>query len=120
MNVEEFERLLVQMVSTEQDTLIAKRRAYAGDGDVLRNFREIGAFLGISPELVCLQYLVKHIQSILNAIRKEGNLTYTWWEGMDEGLAQRITDARNYLALLAALLKERANDVDAESGPQDS
>ena len=58
-------------------------------------------------------YLMKHVQSIVLAVKENPDLEFVW-ENPDgtEGLAQRFSDARNYIVLLAGLIE------DQKSGPK--
>ncbi len=112
MNIHEFENLRGEFFSKEEDLLKFKGGEY-GDGiDRLLNFKEIAEFVETTPVEVCLLYLMKHIQSIVLAI-KTGNYSDKWfWRDEDgnEGLKQRISDARNYLILLGACIEEEVKE----------
>lgn len=112
MNQEEFKKLYTDMRVKEQDLLGFKRGEYTqGDEDVLINFKQVAAFMNITPEEVCLTYMMKHIQSITMAVKRNPGIKFEWkTETGEEGLAQRFSDARNYLLLLAALIDEHGED----------
>ena len=112
MRRQEFESLLGGMEEREHALLGYKRGEYASEADVLENFRQNADFLGVTPEFLCLMYAMKHVQSIARAVNDPG-ARLTWEAGGHEGLGQRISDARNYLALLAAIFAERG-DEDAD------
>ena len=109
MNKEKFKKLYTEMRAKEQDLLGVKRHEYTqGDDDVLLNFKQSAAFIGCDPKDVCIAYLMKHVQSVVLAVKKDRDLKFVW-ENPDgtEGLAQRFCDARNYLVLLAGLIEDQ-------------
>ena len=108
MNREEFERLLQESVGREQSLLTAKRSEYAEDEDILENFRWVALAEGRSPEEYCMTLFLKHVQGLVKAIQT-GRYFWGWvnLEDGQEGLKQRISDGRNYLMLLEAILEER-------------
>lgn len=110
MNRQHFDTLLGDFEKREQSLLGYKRSEYASeDGDVLVNFKENGEFLGMPPEEVCLTYLMKHIQAIRKGVC-DPDTRLGWMNGDREGFSQRISDARNYLILLAACIDERTSE----------
>jgi hypothetical protein len=74
------------------------------DTDKLKNFKSIAERLKTFPEFILLVYLLKHMDSIRNYIL-DGT------EACDEPIEGRITDARNYLLLLGAMIEEKNEDV---------
>ncbi len=121
MTLDDVEFVFRTFEQREHDTLKAKREAYVGNGndreiDQLLNFRTVGWFLGKHPALICIVYMMKHIQALaLAAIA--GNWHDWSWETDDgrEGLKQRIVDARNFLLLLACIF-----EAEADGGPDAS
>lgn len=79
-----------------------KGKAYSGSEDSLANFKRNADLIGVSKYEVWLIYFMKHIDSIINAIKDNP------FEPVDrtEGLRGRIIDAENYLDLLFCLLSE--------------
>lgn len=103
-----FENLREEFLSKEAELLEWKGQEYGSNYDRLLNFKEISKFVGLNEADVCLLYLLKHIQSITLAI-KSGNYHSRWYwkdERGNEGLKQKIADARNYLLLLAACIED--------------
>lgn len=88
------------------DLLLSKGQEYANDADRLGNFRRIGSTSGQSPEEVALTLLAKHIDSISQGVQKDVPFLWVTPEGK-EGLKQRVSDALNYILLLAATLAAR-------------
>ena len=102
-----FSEICEEFISKEQEILNWKRKEYSSQDDRLQNFREIAALTGTNMPQVALTYLLKHIQSIKNAVMT-GNVDWCWEGEGGEGMKQRIADSRNYLLLLAACLDEEA------------
>jgi len=99
----------------ERELLRLKRAQYASDDDPLVNFKQIGQLIGLEPHQVAMVLLMKHIQAIAKAVMSDGwRGVWTWRDTMtqEEGLKQRIADARNYLLLLAECLDEEAEKGD--------
>jgi hypothetical protein len=113
MNRGEFEGLMKSMVDRETKLLLQKRKEYAGDDDVLVNFKQIAPILGCEPEDVAVMYLMKHIQSVCHGAKRGDPLVWANTDG-SEGILQKITDARNYLLLLAAIISENQTRFDEE------
>jgi len=116
MNKKEFDDLYTEMTGRETSLLGFKRGEYAKDDkDVLINFKQVGAITQQKAAQVCMTYLMKHIQSIAMAVNHAEDLEFKWRHNGSEGLAQRFADARNYLVLLAALIREQEGECeDAE------
>ena len=111
----QFNRLCEEFLDREQEILNYKRTEYAAGEDRLENFRTISTFLGggMKKEQVALTYLLKHIQSITVAVQT-GSYRWCWEDEAGEGMKQRISDARNYLLLLAAALEEEGENENIE------
>ena len=111
VNIHEFENLRGEFLAKEADLLQFKGGEYGDKIDRLLNFKEIAEFVEETPVEVCLLYLMKHIQSIVLSV-KTGNYDKKWfWSDNDnEGLKQRISDARNYLILLGACIEEEVKE----------
>ena len=107
----EFENLREKFLSKEAELLEWKGQEYGSNYDRLLNFKEISKFVGLNEADVCFLYLMKHIQSIGLAIKDREYKNKWYWNDTNnnEGLRQRIADARNYLLLLAACIEEEAN-----------
>ena len=99
MNSSELNKLKLRMEDIEGQILGTKGTEYiVSNDDRLKFFKDYSTSLGISPEVVCSIFLMKHINSILNFVKtgKQG----------EEGITGRINDARNYLLFLQALVEE--------------
>lgn len=112
---ERFNELCKEFARQEDDILDWKAEEYSTSEDRLQNFHEIAAFLGdkpttITPSVIALLYMLKHIQSIKNAIIS-GRINWRWETEGGEGLKQRIADSRNYHRLLAACLEEENEEA---------
>lgn len=108
MDKKRFEDLYTEFSQREQELLNFKRGEYAGDVDVLKNFKQQALFNETTMLDICMVLAFKHIQGIQNIIsgRDVRDLPWYWENGPKEGLKQRIADARNYLLLLAACIDE--------------
>jgi hypothetical protein len=107
MDKQSFENLYNMFEGAERSLLITKRSEYAADTDVLVNFKTTANQLGITPEEVCLVFMMKHIQAIAKAAMRPGTRLGWGGTGATEGFSQRVSDARNYLILLSAIIEER-------------
>ena len=111
----EFTDLHGEFTAMEGKLLGIKRSEYANEENVLKNFEQVSSFEGRRPEELCMTLLLKHVQSIQRAV-ESGSWKWVWTDekGM-EGMKQRISDARNYLLLLAAIMdmhnKERKYEI---------
>ncbi len=110
---ERFSELVKEFAQGESVILAHKGKEYTGNEDRLQNFRDVANFFGdepvvITPSIVALIYLLKHLQSIkLTLTPDETPKKWCWTTDSGfEGLKQRFADARNYLLLLAACIDE--------------
>jgi len=111
MNLERFEKVYKDFEEHERALLISKRSEYAMNADVLSNFKATALSCGMEPEEVCVVLMMKHAQAICKMARDE-SVRLSWGgNGAIEGASQRISDARNYLILLAALIAERDPEI---------
>ena len=104
MRRDRFAELLAVLQSEEAEVNQTKGEEYSGPDDALANFKRISGQLAargmnVSPELVCMVYLQKHLDSIYSYVAGRGKPS--------EPIRGRIVDARLYLALLYALIVER-------------
>ncbi|MDI3298395.1 MAG: hypothetical protein QJR08_04405 [Bacillota bacterium] len=107
---ERFDRLVEEFTAHSVAIMQAKREEYSPTEDRLQNFHEVAAFLGVRASQVALMYMMKHLQSVSQAVRSG---KYEWvWTTTDgrEGLKQRIADIINYAYLLAACIDEEADE----------
>ena len=99
MTSEVFNQHLQHMQSVTVDTLTAKAKEYASDGDRLHNFKVAAAVQGISPVAALAGMMAKHTVSVYDMIGSGKVQTMELWE-------EKIKDSINYLFLLWALLHE--------------
>lgn len=95
----EFNRLREQFNDECTQALGLKGKEYSGVGDRLGNFKRLATALGLSPEKICLVYMVKHIEAIHSFVR-DGKV-------YSEPIRGRLMDARNYIDLLLALIEDK-------------
>jgi hypothetical protein len=59
----------------------------------------VAEYLGITPEEVCLVYLMKHLDAIINTVRTGKSLT--------EDTRSRLHDIANYVEILHSIMHEK-------------
>lgn len=101
MNSVDFDRVTTNLVDSCLDILKIGASEYAGDEDRLKNFKGVADKLHISPEEVCMVYMLKHIDGISTYITNR--------KIQRDSIYGRITDAINYLILLNAILLESSS-----------
>ncbi len=100
MQTKDFYEMFEKMIEAEKEIMIGKGREYTiGSDDKLANFKDVAEKTGLTPIQVWQVYFLKHISSICNYV-KDGV------EASNEPIDGRFMDARNYLALGIALIKE--------------
>ena len=103
-----FEDIIENFMREEVKLLELKGYEYSEGVDRLQNFREIADFLGMELHQVALVYMLKHISSIQIAAKNDSILNKWYWsKGTEEGMKQRVADARNYLLLFAACVEDK-------------
>lgn len=102
MNTQERHELAKKIMEDCLDILQKKGKDYAGDEDILANFKGAAAELGLTKYQVWLTYWYKHVASVMNSIRTSPS--YPQVES--EPMLGRIHDIINYTIILAALLQE--------------
>lgn len=109
MTQEKFNEFYKKFTEEETALLTSKGEEYSAQHrDRLSAFKEIGELTGMFNTEVCLVLLLKHISSIC----KYNNGSST---PVTESFMERIHDARNYLFLLAALIKEEKEQYTKEN-----
>ena len=101
MNEKRFQELVKSMVAEEMEEHIRKSGDYADPdrtGDILDDFKAGAKELDITPVKYLLVHMSKHLRAIQRYCRT-GNI-------MSEDINNRIKDARNYMALLKALIED--------------
>lgn len=82
------------------ETLRRKGADYSGDEDSLKNFKRAAENLGLTSFQVWAVYYSKHVDSILNSIKRNPKRPQV----ESESLRGRIVDVINYSLILQALL----------------
>lgn len=103
MNEQQFQDIMNSMERTERSIMGVKGLEYTqGDleTDRLANFYRIAKEIDQDPKIVCYIYLKKHLDSI--ACYMKNNKEFS-----EEKIEGRISDARNYLVLLNAIIQEQ-------------
>ena len=104
MTVEQREKIIIELSKLEFDMMNSKGKDYAGVLDTLSNFKRNAELTGLTKYQVWLIYFMKHIDSIVNAIKS--NPISPLIATNSESLESRILDARVYLGLLKCLIEE--------------
>jgi len=100
MKVPDFFKWAEETFNEEMSIMQDKGKEYTiSNEDKLKNFKSIAERTHSDPKLVLCVYLLKHIDSICNYV-VDGR------EASDEAIEGRLMDARNYLLLLGAIIKE--------------
>ena len=99
MTLTEFEEYYDELIKMEKELLSRKGIEYSGKEDRFSNFGKLENDLNLSREKILWIFLKKHLDGILSYI----NGGYVG----GEPIIGRINDARNYLALLAGMIKEK-------------
>ena len=105
MTPHDFEGHFNYMFRLTRETLCAKAKEYASDGDRLHNFKVAAALAQTSPVTALGGMMLKHTVSIYDMLREE-NTDLELWE-------EKIKDHINYLFLLWALLNETTDQPEA-------
>ena len=99
MTTQDFETFLAELEKSEHKILLSKGKEYTiGADDRLANFKTHAKSLGLDPLQVWAIYFSKHIDSIMNYVKER--------KVHSEPIEGRFMDARNYLALGLALIKD--------------
>ncbi len=109
MNPKDFGKIMEEFTQKEESIMIWKAKEYSDETDRLQNFKEIADFFGnrpvvITPEIVALLYMLKHVQSVKRAVLS-GDAKLVWDTEDGEGFKQRLADIRNYILLLYACVE---------------
>ena len=95
---------LVDYRCAEIERVLAKKADEYARGDRLSNFKKAAEIQGIRPEQACVNFMMKHIVSIMDLVHD-----------LDDGkspaesmLDEKIGDAINYLILLDGLFRDRS------------
>jgi len=102
----DFIELYKKMEEKEHEIMWTKGKEYTQsdqETDMFANFHRTAKDLGLDPKQVCWIFLRKHLDSIVSYI-KDGK------EHSDEKIEGRITDARNYLAILNGIIQEQKKE----------
>ena len=115
MDINRLNEIHTKLHDKEVILMNLKREGYATDEEVLKNFIDAARLLGTRPSVVAFSYFTKHMVSILKAVTEE-QYQLNWEKiredgSRDEGLIQRIADARNYLFFIIACLEHESDQV---------
>lgn len=99
MTPKNFSEFLAEIQRQEAMVLDSKAHEYAPGEDRFHNFVRAAALLGQTPAEACWSFCAKHLISIGDIVAEPQGVT-------PAVLREKIGDARNYLALLEAILVE--------------
>lgn len=98
MNRAEFEKLDAELLATADAVLTQRRGAYAGDGDVLMNFKQVAQATGLSVAKVWEVYFRKALNAACAVV--------AGGECAGESREERMVDLLNYVRLGNAIAQE--------------
>ena len=96
------QELISKLFTESKELLLTKGKDYADDNDSLANFKLNARLLGLSKYQVWSIYFMKHVESVLNAIKRSPEFPQV----KSEPIENRIKDIINYAALLYCMLEE--------------
>lgn len=96
-----FEQQLEASFQRLRDLNSTKGKEYSGDLDVLSDFKEVAAAIGITPEQALMTYMTKHWRAI-NSYVQHGAV-------LSEPIGGRIDDLILYGHLLHGLIQDKSN-----------
>lgn len=102
MNLEQQGKILDKFYSKRMEVMHSKSLDYASDKDVLDNFKNVAAIVGVTPAQQCLSLIAVKVARI-------GNLLSSAKIPNNEALEDSVLDMANYTDLLYCLLKENPN-----------
>lgn len=124
MERRDFNAILRAAHEHEADLLAEKAQDYAPGRDPLANFRASAALQRITPEKALMGMLAKHLVSVadlVNGVEEPpcphggGMCGCPSWEPVSmDTWVEKLHDARAYLVLLEALVRERLGAYDHE------
>lgn len=106
-----FEQRLEASFQRLRDLNSTKGKEYSGDEDVLADFKEVAAAIGITPEQALLTYMTKHWRAINSYVQRGRVLTAS------EPIEGRIDDLILYGHLLHGLIVDGWVDPLAVTDP---
>ena len=98
MTYEEREKYLDKLVELTREVMTSKGREYAASDDCNANFKRMGGWLAMRPELYAFTMVSKHLDWLHNYLQTKN-------EGV-EGLDERIKDIFAYMTIIYSLCKE--------------
>ena len=103
MNSTDYDLLASGLLRLAHDIETSKRPGYTGGSiDVLANFKNVAARVGLTPEQAWAVYFLKHVDAVVSIMTRPDL-------PVSEEPPGRFADAVNYLKLGYALLAERTD-----------
>lgn len=106
MTNSDFEKAILEQISTCQHLLEGKGAEYADNVDIdrLNHFKLAAALMEVDPKIALMGMFSKHIVSISKMCMNGMAYSQATWD-------EKITDSINYLLILSAMVKEeKANE----------
>ncbi len=100
MNIEDFDIIMSNFLTSMDQVLGSKAKEYAIGGDRFHNFKVAAAFDNCTPEKALWGILLKHLVSIRDICHNPEDISLTVLE-------EKTLDTANYMVLLNAMVKER-------------
>lgn len=109
MNRERFNEIFEAFAAKEMPLMVQKGKDYSSNSEALLNFKDAAEFLGMTTPEIAITYLMKHLSAIKNMLGAPPE-ALAWTVNRNgvlvEGPLQKISDARNYLAIFAMCLED--------------
>ena len=103
MNAVQFEKCRAELNAACEQLLLTKGADYTSNKDRMSNFKEVAAFIGVSPMQVWAVYMLKHLFAVMSYIRKG--------QTASEPVETRFQDLRNYIDLGYGLDQEEKREI---------
>lgn len=103
MIYKEYNKIVKMMIKEEEHVGKTKGLEYSTDQDKLEMFNTLSLLLGVSKDMICTIFIMKHIFSILSYIKNGKTLS--------EPIEERIKDIRVYLSLFRAIIEEKKSQT---------
>jgi len=107
MNESTFQIVIRNAHARSTRVLAGKRVEYSPGEDRLSNFKKAGELQGVTPEAALVGMLTKHVVSLFELVASIEKSEIEGWNWKGDVWNEKLDDARNYLFLLEALVRER-------------
>lgn len=104
MNHQTFKQVMESRFKSISAVLDSKAKEYSTDVDRLHNFKNLAAFMEITPLQACFHLLMKNFIALKDTVAQDKDVDEAYWE-------EKLGDTINYLILLDALWKETKQGI---------